>query len=619
MNFSCDKCQRRYSIADEKVRGKTVKVRCKNCQNVISVQGPPAEMEESTRVVSLADVARAREQELAAAAASAPAPAPASANPWEDEPTRAAPGRSAGAPWFVMVKSKQEGPLDEAGLRALMESGAINPRSFFWQQGMADWKRGADIPEVAVIFEAPAPEPEPQAQAPEMDEEAATVAVMSPRGAAPSRGQQARAPVAEEDGAWDNVPTAVGRSVPARESWDLEPQAAAPAQQRQASRAQPQQSQPAWDMDEPQQDQPAWSEPGQSEEQQDQPGWDGQEQQQDDGQQEQQDQPAWDEPEQPVARASGNKVGVGDDLFSDLDLPDRNEQLDEPEPATASHTEPDPLASVRGAKAGREEKKPVEDTRYFMKKSGVTKRNPAWKVALFIMVPLLLVVGGAFALDSLNVVPKVKVVNAQGQTVEKSLLFSGEGRSELRDRLMGHTKPPPAPVPAPAPAPVPSDKKPPAPKPEPGGTEETKAAPDTGKSAEELKALYGDGSKTDTVPEVRKDTEVAAKDAAGHGGPPAEDISKVVEKSQGAFQACVETELRKNPSFKGGKVLLVATVGTSGTVKNASLDRKELDAAPVGDCIKKSAKRMVFPAFKLEDGSGEVDLEIPLVLSSGSL
>ncbi|NPC86283.1 hypothetical protein HPC49_49875, partial [Pyxidicoccus fallax] len=86
MNFTCDNCQKRYSIADEKVRGKTVKVRCKNCQNVITVEGPAEE--ESTRVVSLADVERIRAQERslaepaaasAPAARTAPAPAPAPA------------------------------------------------------------------------------------------------------------------------------------------------------------------------------------------------------------------------------------------------------------------------------------------------------------------------------------------------------------------------------------------------------------------------------------------------------------------------------------------------------------------------------------------------------------
>ncbi|WP_224366765.1 AgmX/PglI C-terminal domain-containing protein [Hyalangium versicolor] len=628
MNFSCDKCQRRYSIADEKVRGKTVKIRCKNCQNVISVQGPPAEMEESTRVVSLADVERIREQERALSAASSAPAAATGGNPWEEEPTRAAPPRPAAAPWFVMVKSKQEGPLDEAGLRALADSGAINPRSFFWQQGMADWKRGADLAELAGVFAAPAaPEPAP---APPVAPEPATVAARGQRGAA-ARAQPVQE---EEDRSWDNVPTTVGRApaAAAKEPWDLDPPAAEQPQGRQAQR----QQQPTWDFDAPaepaqqaQPEQQAWDEPQQDqpaeEEQQDQPAWDEPEQPQQQHAEEPQENSPWDEPtERPAARASGGngsaKAAVADDLFSDLDLPDKSEQMDDGEPPTSVTGEPDPLDSVRG-KPGKDDKKPVQDTRYFMAKSGVTKRNPVWKVALFILMPIVLLVGGAFALDRLNLVPKVTVVNAQGKPEQKSLLFSGEGVSELRDRLLGKTKaPPPAPVPAPGPAS--NDKKPQGgtpPKTEPGSVDETKAGPDTGKSAEELKALYGDAAKAEVAPEVRQDAEVAAKDAESKGGLPAEDVAKVVEKSHAAFQGCVETELRKNPKFKGGKVMLVATVGTSGVVKGAKLDRKELDGSPVGTCIKNSAKRMVFPTFKLEDGSGEMDVEIPLVLSSGSM
>ncbi|MGE6760760.1 GYF domain-containing protein [Corallococcus interemptor] len=186
MNFTCDNCQKRYSIADEKVRGKTVKVRCKNCQNVITVEGPAEE--ESTRVVSLADVERIRAQERslaggAAAPAPAPAPAPVSAvaapaplarppasapqTPWDDEPTRTAPPRqTAGAPWFVMVRNKQEGPLDEAAVAEWMAAGTISARSFFWRQGMPDWKRGSDIPELAALL-APAAPPEPPPPPPE--------------------------------------------------------------------------------------------------------------------------------------------------------------------------------------------------------------------------------------------------------------------------------------------------------------------------------------------------------------------------------------------------------------------------------------------------------------------
>jgi|GEM_PF-7103687 predicted Zn finger-like uncharacterized protein len=38
MKFVCDKCKTKYSIADEKVRRKVLKIRCKNCANVIIVR-----------------------------------------------------------------------------------------------------------------------------------------------------------------------------------------------------------------------------------------------------------------------------------------------------------------------------------------------------------------------------------------------------------------------------------------------------------------------------------------------------------------------------------------------------------------------------------------------------
>src|SRR4029453_14767156 len=38
MKFVCDRCQTKYSIADERVRGKVLKVKCKTCANVIVVR-----------------------------------------------------------------------------------------------------------------------------------------------------------------------------------------------------------------------------------------------------------------------------------------------------------------------------------------------------------------------------------------------------------------------------------------------------------------------------------------------------------------------------------------------------------------------------------------------------
>ncbi|MFP2910833.1 AgmX/PglI C-terminal domain-containing protein, partial [Pyxidicoccus sp. 3LFB2] len=130
-------------------------------------------------------------------------------------------------------------------------------------------------------------------------------------------------------------------------------------------------------------------------------------------------------------------------------------------------------------------------------------------------------------------------------------------------------------------------------------------------SAEQLQAVYADGDKKDVGPDVRKDADVAATDSEEVGGPSDEEVERVVEKAQDAFRSCVENELRKNPSFRVGKVTLTATVGTSGKVKAATLDKRDLNRSAVGTCIKDRAKSMVFSAFSGED----VDLEIPLVLS----
>jgi predicted Zn finger-like uncharacterized protein len=38
MKFVCESCGTKYSIADEKVRRKVLKIRCKNCSNIIVVR-----------------------------------------------------------------------------------------------------------------------------------------------------------------------------------------------------------------------------------------------------------------------------------------------------------------------------------------------------------------------------------------------------------------------------------------------------------------------------------------------------------------------------------------------------------------------------------------------------
>jgi hypothetical protein len=299
------------------------------------------------------------------------------------------------------------------------------------------------------------------------------------------------------------------------------------------------------------------------------------------------------------------------ELFSDLDLPDQQEPSPEGSQQEGLISQEDPLAAL-AAEEPTAQRRPVENTSYFVQKAGVNRRNPPWKIALFIVLLIALPVGALYLVTELQVVPlKVTRVDAQGRAVEEQVsVFSAEGIGELRDLLMGREKPPPPPPPPPAPAPkAPEAKAPGTPEAQPA---QEGAAPVDPEARKELESLYaGDGSKEDVGPEVREEAEVAAADSAASEGPPQEEVAKVVAQSQGAFQGCIEQALRKNPRLRGGKVILTATVGSSGTVKKASFDRKDMEGSTLGDCLKARARRMVFPSFSGED----VEVEIPLVLT----
>jgi GYF domain 2 len=230
--------------------------------------------------------------------------------------------------------------------------------------------------------------------------------------------------------------------------------------------------------------------------------------------------------------------------------------------------------------------------------AGLRRKSP-WKLALALSAALALPVGGLAVLVSLRREP---VVEAHGEaTLQQAAPAAPDAPlrrvQEMRELLLGKKAPAPAPPAPPAKHSTPEVKA--APKPGPDGP----------KTAE-LRALYGDASKPDVGPRVRR-SETAAP-AHGGGGPSNEEVARVVGQTQGTFQSCIEAQLRKNPGFRGGKVSLVATVGSSGTVKQVTMDRHDLEGTDLGTCLKLRARRMVFAAFSGDD----VDVEIPLVLTT---
>lgn len=114
MKIICDSCGTKYSISDDKVRGKVFKIRCKKCSHIIVVRGGEAGAEEAA----------------------------------------AAPAAEAGG-WHIVVEGEQVGPIPDADVRARIERGEIRGDTYIWKEGFADWLKLSAVPEFS---DAVAPE-----------------------------------------------------------------------------------------------------------------------------------------------------------------------------------------------------------------------------------------------------------------------------------------------------------------------------------------------------------------------------------------------------------------------------------------------------------------------------
>lgn len=127
MKFSCEKCNTRYSIADEKVQGKVLKIRCKNCSHVMNVRGP-----QKPAAASIDDAGATRVQDQAGL------------NQMLDKLNADSAGE-----WYVAIKGQQHGPMDVAAVVALLTEGRITPRSYLWSENLDNWKRMREVPAFA--------------------------------------------------------------------------------------------------------------------------------------------------------------------------------------------------------------------------------------------------------------------------------------------------------------------------------------------------------------------------------------------------------------------------------------------------------------------------------------
>ena len=183
MQFSCESCKAQLQLADERLRGKRLIVRCRRCGAKIAladpaiskspprlISGPPgpaaavapaaaAPPRPEAQPKSDVEITRAMESDVLERALQASAADGASRNgamaaqePAAGAQEQAAPPPADGAIWFAMLHGKQTGPLTRAELDVRADEGEVGPRTYLWREGMDSWQRAKDVPELASMF-----------------------------------------------------------------------------------------------------------------------------------------------------------------------------------------------------------------------------------------------------------------------------------------------------------------------------------------------------------------------------------------------------------------------------------------------------------------------------------
>ncbi|CAN5581808.1 hypothetical protein BH11MYX1_BH11MYX1_06380 [soil metagenome] len=129
MKFLCDRCKTRYSIGDDRVRGKILKIRCKNCANVITVRegmsvddSAPSDRGRPTTAAPMAAAAGGGGALASAFASQLAKPPPA----LEEE-------------WYVSIDGDQSGPYSLSDAQRWIASKPVDADVHCWSEGFDDW------------------------------------------------------------------------------------------------------------------------------------------------------------------------------------------------------------------------------------------------------------------------------------------------------------------------------------------------------------------------------------------------------------------------------------------------------------------------------------------------
>jgi predicted Zn finger-like uncharacterized protein len=205
MKFLCDNCKAKYQIADEKIAGRTLRMKCRRCEHDIVIRGKrSAQASQSTGQASQSS-AQASGSAPATSSKARPQPGTGSSQQVQGAGQTAPQGQDArtssvsrkpeglgadfrrqvatgseqhdgqgSAPstldqWHVAIRDVPVGPVRRDELARKIGTGAVTRDSLVWREGFDDWRPLRDVPELVPLLrqdkpQAPPPPPRPMSK-----------------------------------------------------------------------------------------------------------------------------------------------------------------------------------------------------------------------------------------------------------------------------------------------------------------------------------------------------------------------------------------------------------------------------------------------------------------------
>ncbi len=148
MKFHCDRCKTRYSIADDRVRGKILKIRCKNCSSVITLKeggsvSTPRTPRQPTSDGARASAARTRSGRRRATSTSGSALQGAFEEALRGSQVGVLPDSEPPAvleaEWYVSQDGEQFGPFPLPKAQDWVSGRGSDDDLYCWSEGFDDW------------------------------------------------------------------------------------------------------------------------------------------------------------------------------------------------------------------------------------------------------------------------------------------------------------------------------------------------------------------------------------------------------------------------------------------------------------------------------------------------